>query len=63
VEQIVVDYFGFIYRGWCHAHGSLGNIFEQAVTLDEKPRVCPYTICKNPFDKKARKSENSWGLS
>ena len=63
VEQIVVDYFGFIYRGWCHAQGSLGNIFEQAVTLDEKPRVCPYIICKNSFDKQARKSENSWGLS
>jgi sulfatase maturation enzyme AslB (radical SAM superfamily) len=63
VEQIVVDYFGFIYRGWCHAHGSLGNIFEKSVELDEKPRVCPYTICKNPFDKQARKSQNSWGIS
>lgn len=62
VDQIVIDYFGYAYRGWCHAHGSLGNVFEGPITMDTKPKVCPYTQCKNAFDLQAKKSENSWGL-
>ncbi len=62
IDQIVVDYFGYAYRGWCHAHGSLGNIFEGLITMDTKPKVCPYSLCKNAFDLLAKKSENSWGL-
>jgi MoaA/NifB/PqqE/SkfB family radical SAM enzyme len=63
VEQIVIDYFGYAYRGWCHAHGSLGNLIEGKIVLDPQPKVCPKSICKNGFDKQARKSTNSWGLS
>lgn len=62
VEQIVIDYFGYAYRSWCHAHGSLGNIFEGLVTLDTSPKVCPKDLCKNKFDQQARKSEKSWGM-
>jgi sulfatase maturation enzyme AslB (radical SAM superfamily) len=63
VEQIVIDYFGYVYRSWCHAHGSMGNIFDAAITLDQRPIVCPRSVCKNGFDLLAKKSENSWGLS
>jgi hypothetical protein len=62
IDQIVIDYFGYVYRGWCHAHGSLGNIHTGPVQLDTKPKVCPYYICKNAFDQEAKKSNNSWGL-
>ena len=62
IDQIVIDYFGYVYRGWCHAHGSLGNIHTEPVQLDTKPKVCPYYICKNAFDREAKKSNNSWGL-
>lgn len=62
VEQIVVDYFGYVYRSWCHAHGALGNIFEKSVTLDTSPKVCPKGLCKNKFDQQAKKSEKSWGM-
>lgn len=63
VDQIVIDYFGYVYRGWCHAYESFGNIFNDPVVLDAKPRVCPKTVCKNLFDQQARKSEEGWGLS
>jgi sulfatase maturation enzyme AslB (radical SAM superfamily) len=62
VDQIVIDYFGYVYRGWCHAHGAFGNIFDSSVVLDAKPRACPRDLCKNLFDQQARKSNNSWGI-
>lgn len=63
VNQIVINYFGFAHRGWCHANESFGNVYEQLLVLDAKPRVCPKDLCKNLFDQKAHKSENSWGIS
>lgn len=63
VSQIVIDYFGYVYRGWCHAHGAFGNIFDGPVKLDAKPRVCPRDLCKNLFDQQAKKSDGSWGFS
>lgn len=62
IEQIVVDYWGYVYRSWCHAHGVLGNLFEKPVTLDTSPKVCPRDLCKNAFDQQAKKSEKSWGM-
>lgn len=63
VEQIVIDYFGYVYRGWCHSNGGFGNIFEGTITLDKQPTVCPRTACKNAFDQLSKKSTNSWGFS
>jgi hypothetical protein len=63
VEQIVIDYFGYVYRGWCHANGGFGNIFEGPIVLDKQPTVCPRTACKNTFDQLSKKSSNSWGFS
>lgn len=62
VSQVVVDYFGYVYRGWCHAHGGMGNLFDSPIKLDATPRVCPKEICKNSFDQLAAKSEKGWGL-
>jgi hypothetical protein len=62
VSQIVIDYFGYVYRGWCHAHGGLGNIFDGPIKLDVTPRVCPREKCKNSFDQLAAKSEKGWGF-
>lgn len=63
LDQIVVDNFGDVYRGWCKADGSMGNIYKKNFVLDRQPRVCPKNQCKNGFDLQARKSENSWGLA
>jgi len=63
VNQIVINYLGFALRGWCQADGSFGNVFEQPLVLDAKPRVCPKDLCKNLFDQKAHKSNNSWGFA
>jgi sulfatase maturation enzyme AslB (radical SAM superfamily) len=63
VNQIVIDYFGYVYRGWCHANGGFGNIFDKPVALDASPRPCPKDLCKNAFDQQSKKSENSWGMA
>lgn len=63
VNQIVINYFGFAHRGWCQANDSFGNVYDQPLVLDAKPRVCPRDLCKNLFDQRAKKSNNSWGFA
>ena len=62
-NQIVVDNFGNVYRGWCKSGLELGNVYKQTVNLNQQPLVCPKFQCKNGFDLQARKSENSWGIA
>lgn len=62
VDQIVIDNFGNVYRGWCYANGYLGNVFKDQLKLDNSPRPCPKEFCRNGFDMLAKKSKNSWGM-
>jgi sulfatase maturation enzyme AslB (radical SAM superfamily) len=62
VDQIVIDYFGYVYRGWCMVGSGYGNVFEGPIKLDTNPRVCTRVLCKNGFDQGAKKSEKGWGL-
>jgi organic radical activating enzyme len=62
-NQIIIDNFGYVYRGWCKSDGHMGNIFDQSFVIDSRPRPCPKTQCKNGFDLQARKSEGSWGIA
>lgn len=61
-NQIVIDNFGDVYRGWCKAGNSLGNVYRHNIVLDKQPAPCPRTQCKNGFDLQARKSKGSWGF-
>ena len=63
VSQIIVDNFGYVYRGWCKSNGHMGNVFDQSFVIDSRPRPCPKTQCKNGFDLQAHKSEGSWGMA
>jgi len=63
VEQIVINNFGDVYRGWCFSGTSLGNIFNDTFVLDAKPKPCPKDQCNNGFDLNVRKSEQSWGMA
>ena len=63
VEQIVINNFGDVYRGWCFSGTSLGNIFNDTFVLDAKPKPCPKAQCNNGFDLNVRKSEQSWGMA
>ena len=63
INQIVIDYRGFALRGWCQSNGTFGNVFDRPLVLDAQPRVCPKDLCKNLFDQKAKKSNNSWGFA
>ena len=62
-NQIVIDNFGDVYRGWCKSNNSLGNVYRHDVVLDKQPYPCPKTQCKNGFDLQARKSKGSWGIA
>lgn len=62
VDQIVIDNFGDVWRGWCRSNNSMGNIYKQTMILDVNPRVCPRTQCRNGFDLQAKKSNGSWGF-
>lgn len=63
VTQVIIDNFGYVYRGWCKSNGHMGNVFDQSFVLDSRPRPCPKTQCKNGFDLQARKSEGTWGIA
>lgn len=63
VDQIVIDYFGYVYRGWCRVGSSYGNIFNGTFKLDPNPKICTRVLCKNGFDQQAEKSEKGWGLT
>jgi len=62
-NQIIIDNFGYVYRGWCKSNGHMGNIFDQSFVIDVKPRPCPKSQCKNGFDLQAHKSKGSWGIA
>lgn len=62
VDQVVIDYFGYVYRGWCMVGKGYGNVFDGPIKLDTNPRVCTRVLCKNGFDQGAKKSEKGWGL-
>jgi organic radical activating enzyme len=63
VTQVIIDNFGYVYRGWCKSNGHMGNVYDQSFIIDSRPKTCPKTQCKNGFDLQARKSEGSWGIS
>ncbi len=62
-SQIIIDPYGWAFRGWCKANTALGNVYEGSLVLDRKPRVCPKSLCTNGFDLQAKKSEDTWGFS
>jgi sulfatase maturation enzyme AslB (radical SAM superfamily) len=63
IDQLVIDKFGYVYRGWCEQGGYLGCIFEDDINWPEKPIVCRKSQCTNGFDLLVKKSNNSWNLT
>ena len=56
LEQIVVDFDGSIYRGWCHVGGSIGNIKQpKTIAWPRKPITCDKHYCHCNFDIMCRK--------
>jgi hypothetical protein len=62
-SQLIIDSYGWAFRGWCKADTALGNVYDSTLVLDRQPRVCPKPICTNGFDLGAKKSQGSWGFS
>ncbi len=62
-NQIVIDNFGYVYRGWCKSNLCLGNVYQGTVELNQNPSPCPRKQCRNSFDLQAHKSKGSWGIA
>lgn len=51
VEQIIVDFNGSVWRGWCRVGGSFGNIKDpQNVNFPKLPVRCNKSYCHCNFD-------------
>ena len=51
VEQIIVDFDGSVWRGWCRVGGSFGNIKNpKQVNFPAKPIRCNKSFCHCNFD-------------
>jgi len=50
VEQLIVDMYGTIQRGWCLVGGPIGNIADDDIEFPSAPIVCNKTMCHCNFD-------------
>ena len=55
IEQLVVFPDGAVYRGWCRASGSLGNLIAGTFEMPAEPIQCPLAKCRNGFDRQSAK--------
>lgn len=62
IDQMIIDKFGYVFRGWCEQGGPLGNVFEEYVSWPTDAIVCRKTLCSNGFDLNAKKSSKSWNI-
>jgi len=62
-EQAIITYFGDVFRGWCMSNAPMGNVFNKTFQLGPGPLPCPKVQCGNGFDRLARKSIKSWGMT
>lgn len=51
IQQLVIWKNGNVYRGYCGAGGSLGNVKERTFQLPNEAIECPFDLCKNGFDR------------
>ena len=55
VENLVVDYLGFVRRGWCGIGGVIGNISDNDLILPSRPIKCMTKVCHCGLDIMATK--------
>ena len=56
IENLVVDWDGSLWRGWCREGGSLGNVYEEC-HLPSKPILCKKSFCHCNFDIMCKKEQ------
>jgi len=50
IEQLIVDMYGTIQRGWCLVGGPIGNIADDEINFPTAPIICNKTMCHCNFD-------------
>lgn len=50
LEQIVIDYNGDIFRGWCKQGGLIGNVRDEEIHFPTTGVVCQTNFCHCNFD-------------
>ena len=51
IDQLVVWKNGDVYRGYCKAGGSLGNVRKRTFHIPNEAIECPFELCQNGFDR------------
>jgi len=51
IDQLVVWKNGDVYRGYCKAGGSLGNVRKRTFHVPTVAIECPFDLCNNGFDR------------
>lgn len=57
IENILVDWDGNIFRGWCKVGGAIGNVRDESITFPEDWISCTKDLCVNSFDIAATKKK------
>lgn len=50
VENLVIEFNGTIYRGWCKVGNKIGNISDDKLVLPIKPIICDVEFCHCGLD-------------
>jgi|ETNmetMinimDraft_15_1059895.scaffolds.fasta_scaffold06212_2 MoaA/NifB/PqqE/SkfB family radical SAM enzyme len=55
-ENLCIDAYGTVYRGWCQEGGRVGSIADPDLDLDLEPIICDKSYCHCLFDMAATKT-------
>ena len=50
LEQLVIDYEGDIFRGWCKQGGKIGSVHDESIAFPTSPIICRSNFCHCNFD-------------
>ena len=62
LENLIIDWDGGIFRGWCKQGPSIGNVFK-TFQLPVSPHLCSKTFCHCNFDIMCKKEKNEFTIS
>lgn len=58
VEQLVVNFSGDVYRGWCFEGGKIGNIKDDKIEVPKRPVDCTRNFCHCNLDIMTKKTKS-----
>lgn len=50
VEQLIIDLWGNVYRGWCKIGDKIGHVMDDNIVIPSEPIICTKTMCHCNYD-------------